>query len=130
MSAENTTKQKFSRSTGRRSDWSRLDAMSDTEKRAAAMSDPDAIPLTDADMARMKTTPRVRIIRRALGLSQEAFAARYCIPIGTLRDWEQGRAEPDQAARAYLTVIGRAPDMVREALAAGNAEEGAADRPR
>ena len=37
-------------------------------------------------------------------------------PIGTLRDWEQGRVEPDQAARAYLTVIAREPETVREAL--------------
>ena len=35
-------------------------------------------------------------MRRALGLTQEEFATRYHIPIGTLRDWEQGRAQPDQ----------------------------------
>jgi putative transcriptional regulator len=97
-------------------DWSRLDAMTAAEKHAAAMSDPDNQPLTEADMKRMKRTPQARIIRRALGLSQEDFAARYHIPIDTLRDWEQGRAEPDQAARAYLTVIARAPDVVRRAL--------------
>jgi putative transcriptional regulator len=67
-------------------------------------------------MKRMKRTPRAKIIRRALGLSQEDFAARYHIPLGTLRDWEQGRAEPDQAARAYLTVIAREPDVVCNAL--------------
>jgi putative transcriptional regulator len=64
----------------------------------------------------MKRTPQVKIIRRALGISQEDFAARYHIPIGTLRDWEQGRAAPDQAARAYLTVIARDPESVRKAL--------------
>src|SRR5437660_11526538 len=97
-------------------DWSRLDAMTEAEKHAAAMSDPDNRPLTEADMKRMKRTPRAKIIRRALGLSQEDFAARYHIPLGTLRDWEQGRAEPDQAARAYLKVITREPDEVRKAL--------------
>jgi putative transcriptional regulator len=81
-------------------DWSRLDAMTEAEKHAAALSDPDNRPLTEEDMKRMKRTPRAKVIRRALGLSQEDFAARYHIPIGTLRDWEQGRAEPDQAARA------------------------------
>jgi len=85
---------------------------------AAAMSDPDSRPLTPADFARMKRTPQVKIIRRALGLSQDDFAARYHIPIGTLRDWEQGRAVPDQAARAYLTVIARDPEAVRKALEA------------
>jgi putative transcriptional regulator len=38
------------------------------------------------------------------------------VPIGTLRDWEQGRAEPDQTARAYLLVIASDPDAVRHAL--------------
>jgi putative transcriptional regulator len=97
-------------------DWSRLDAMSNAERHAAALSDPDAQPLTPEDFKRMSRTPQVRVIRRALGLSQEDFAARYHIPLGTLRDWEQGRVEPDQAARAYLKVIAREPDKVRDAL--------------
>jgi len=45
------------------------------------------------------------------------FAARYHIPIGTLRDWEQGRCEPDQPARAYLAVIAHDPEGVKRALA-------------
>jgi putative transcriptional regulator len=102
--------------TAAKHDWSRLDAMTDAEKHAAALSDPDNRPLTEEDMNRMKRTPRAKIIRRALGLSQEDFAARYHIPIGTLRDWEQGRVEPDQAARAYLTVIARDPEAVSKAL--------------
>lgn len=97
-------------------DWSRLDAMTEAERHAAALSDPDAQPLTPEDFKRMKRTPQVRVIRRALGLSQEDFAARYHIPLGTLRDWEQGRVEPDQAARAYLKVIAREPETVSEAL--------------
>jgi putative transcriptional regulator len=82
----------------------------------AALSDPDARPLTRADLKRMKRTPRAKIIRRALGMTQEEFAARYRIPLGTLRDWEQGRAIPDQPARAYLTVIARSPHEVQQAL--------------
>jgi putative transcriptional regulator len=97
-------------------DWRRFDAMSEAEKHAAALSDPDNRPLTEADMKRMKRTPRAKIIRRPLGLSQEDFAAPYHIPIGTLRDWEQGRVEPDQAARAYLTVIARDAEAVRKVL--------------
>jgi putative transcriptional regulator len=49
-------------------------------------------------------------------MSQEEFARTFHIPIGTLRDWEQGRVEPDQAARAYFKVIARNPKAVREAL--------------
>ena len=90
--------------------------MTDDEVLAAAMSDPDAKPLTADDLERMKRIPRAKIIRRALGLTQEEFAARFRIPLGTLRDWEQGAAEPDTCARAYLTVIARNPKAVAEAL--------------
>ena len=83
----------------------------------AARGDPDNRPLTSDDLGRMKRTPQVKVIRRALGLSQDDFAVRYHIPIGTLRDWEQGRSVPDQAARAYLTVIAREPEAVWKALA-------------
>jgi putative transcriptional regulator len=72
--------------------------------------------LTPERLAKMRRVPRTKSLRRALGLSQEEFAARYHIPVGTLRDWEQGRFEPDAAARAYLTVIAREPDTVRRAL--------------
>jgi putative transcriptional regulator len=99
-------------------DWSRFDALTDAEVQAAALKDPDAQPLTDAALARMKPVARARTLRRALGLTQEEFAARYHIPLGTLRDWEQGRVEPDQPARAYLTVIARDPEGVRRALMA------------
>jgi putative transcriptional regulator len=116
MRNANTTKTMRDRAKSPKSDWSRFDAMSEAQRHAAALDDPDALPLTGEDLARMKRTPRAKIIRRALGLSQEDFAARYRIPIGTLRDWEQGRVEPDQAARAYLTVIARDPEGVRKAL--------------
>jgi len=82
----------------------------------AARADRDAQPLTENDLKRMKRTPRAKIIRRALELTQEEFAARYHIPLGTLRDWEQGRAEPDQPTRAYLTLIARDPDHVNRTL--------------
>src|SRR5207237_2324010 len=97
-------------------DWSRFDAMTEAERHAAALRDPDAQPLTAEDFKRMKPVPRAWIIRRALHLSQEEFAARFHIPIGTLRDWEQGRKEPDAAAKAYLRVIATEPDTVRKAL--------------
>ena len=82
----------------------------------AALTDPDARPLTADDLARMRRTPRVKVIRRALGLTQEEFSARYRIPLGTLRDWEQGRATPDQPTQAYLTIIARSPEAVQQAL--------------
>jgi len=93
--------------------------MTDEEIEAAAMADPDARPMTPEELAKAPRVPRVRTLRRALGLTQEEFAARYHIPIGTLRDWEMGRTEPDQPARAYLKAIAGNPEAVLRALAAG-----------
>ena len=99
-------------------DWSRVDAMTEAERHAAAITDPDARPMADAEWARAPRVPQVSVIRRVLRLSQEEFAATFHIPVGTIRDWEQGRYEPDAAARAYLRVIAREPSVVRRALAA------------
>jgi putative transcriptional regulator len=89
--------------------------MSEEEIEAAALSDPDNPPL---NMRSQKLVPRVKTLRRALRLTQEEFSMRYRIPIGTLRDWEQGRTEPDAPARAYLRVIAAEPEAVRLALVA------------
>ena len=45
---------------------------------------------------------KVKSIRTSLGFTQEEFADRYSITIGRLRDWEQGRTQPDKAMQAYL----------------------------
>jgi putative transcriptional regulator len=63
--------------------------------------------------------PDVRAIREGLGLSQNAFARAYRIPLATLKGWEQGRRQPDATASAYLSVIARLPGEAREALRAG-----------
>jgi putative transcriptional regulator len=78
----------------------------------------DGHTATAEELTKVRRVPRAKTLRRALGLTQEEFAGRYHIPIGTLRDWEQGRSEPDQPARAYLTVIARDPEGVRRALEA------------
>ena len=100
-----------------KTDWARLRAMTDEEVLAAAMSDPDARPLTDEQLRTARRVPRAKTLRRALALTQEEFALRYHIPLGTLRDWEQGRCDPDQPARAYLTVIAHDPEGVQRTLA-------------
>ncbi|MGQ0444229.1 MAG: helix-turn-helix domain-containing protein [Beijerinckiaceae bacterium] len=92
--------------------------MTKTEIEAAAEADPDARPMTAEELRTARRVPRIRTLRRALGLTQEEFSARYRIPLGTLRDWEQGRTEPDQPARSYLKAIAGNPEAVRRALAA------------
>lgn len=104
----------------------RAATMSATQIEAAARRDLDNPPLTDADFAKMQRVPRTKTMRRAMGLTQEEFAERFHIPLGTLRDWEQGRAAPDQPARCYLKVIALDAGAVVRALAAAPPES----RPR
>ena len=100
-----------------KTDWEALRKLSEEEVERRAISDPDAKPLTEEDFKRLRRSPRVRILRMALGLTQEEFAEAYAIPVATLRDWEQGRREPDQASKTLLKLIERMPHEVREALA-------------
>ena len=60
----------------------------------------------------------VKAIRKAAGLTQEAFALRYGFNLARLRDLEQKRTHPDSVVRAYLLVIQKNPAAVRKALAA------------
>ncbi len=92
--------------------------MTEAQISAAAAADPDARPMTPEEWEAAPRVPRVRSLRRALRLTQEEFAARYHIPVGTLRDWEQGRTEPDQPTRAYLKVIAVDPEGIRRSLEA------------
>jgi DNA-binding transcriptional regulator YiaG/superfamily II DNA or RNA helicase len=89
--------------------------MTSDEIEANARRDPDNPPVTGAGLQRMRRVPRVKEIRRSLSLTQEEFATRFQIPLGTLRDWEQGRTEPDQPARAYLEAIARDPEIIAPA---------------
>src|SRR5258708_9730080 len=61
--------------------------------------------------------PDVRAIRRGLHMSQHDFARVYRIPLATLKNWEQGRRQPDAPAAAYLQAIARRPTEIGEALA-------------
>lgn len=73
----------------------------------------------EAKPAHMHVPPDVdvRAIRRAIGLSQDAFASEFCFSINQIRDWEQNRTRPLDSNRAYLLIIERHPDVVRRMLA-------------
>ena len=58
----------------------------------------------------------VKAIRLSIGMSQARFASAFALNPRTLQEWEQGKAVPAGAVRAYLTVIGRNPDAVVDAL--------------
>ena len=90
--------------------------MTAKQRHRAALSDPDAQPATAAQLARARRVPTIRALRKKLKLTQEAFAARFHLPLGTVRDWEQGAHRPDRAAQVLLTVIAKDPDAVARAL--------------
>ena len=99
-----------------KTDWAAFDALTEADVIAAIQADPDSRQIKPENERKYKIVPRAKSLRRALHLTQEEFSARYHIPLGTLRDWEQGKSEPDQAARAYLYVIASNPEMVRKAF--------------
>lgn len=61
-------------------------------------------------------TVDVKAIRETMGMSQEQFALEFGLELATVRNWEQGRSEPDTAARNFLVTVARDPDAVRHAL--------------
>lgn len=80
-------------------------------------SDPEDFDVSLDALDRGQRARLIRQTRTKLGLSQLDFAARFCIPVGTLRDWEQARVTPPDYVVAYARVISVAPDLVAAAVA-------------
>src|ERR1700751_608798 len=99
-----------------KTDWRVFDAMSEAQRHRAALSDPDCPPASKTQHARARRVPTVAALGKELKLTQEQFAARFHLPLETVRDWEQGAHRPDKAAQVLLTVIARDPDAVARAL--------------
>lgn len=90
------------------------------KERIVLPADPQDAEDFDVTARAMDRAQRARLIRRTrtgLGLSQAEFAARFRVPVGTLRDWEQARATAPDFAVAYVRVIARHPDIVAQAVA-------------
>jgi putative transcriptional regulator len=86
----------------------------------SVLADPTDDEDFDVSAEALDRAQRSRLTRRtrtALGLSQTEFASRFCVPVGTLRDWEQARATPPDFAIAYVRVIGAHPDLVAKVVA-------------
>lgn len=99
-----------------RTDWARLDAMTEEEIEANALSDPDNPPLTDEELARMRRVPNPERIRQKLGLSQEAFAVQFELSLDNLRAWEKQEQWLGASDITLLRLIEQDPDGVRAAL--------------
>ncbi len=117
MKDEHITRVKLKAAKAGRTDWDALDRNTETELRDAALADPDNPPLSGSEIARLRRVADARRIRFNLGMTQEEFAQTFQLALSTLRDWEQGRTKPDQAARTLLRLIDKNPDEVRRMLA-------------
>jgi putative transcriptional regulator len=111
-----TTKFKLNAKMPPKTEWRAFDTMTEAERHQAAVSDPDCPPASEAQLSRARRVPTVRALRTKLKLTQHEFAARFHLPLGTVRDWEQGAHRPDRAAQVLLTVIAKDPDAVARAL--------------
>ena len=101
-------------------DWEEFDALTNEEVRAAAEQDPDNPPMTEEEMARMRRVPDVRRIRLGTGLSQAKFAAKFGVPLASLKDWEQGRRTPAHGTQTLMRIIQHEPEAVDRALQKAN----------
>lgn len=83
----------------------------------------EALSIAQGDLepaaAYVPETIDVAAIRKKLKLSQIAFAKRYGLSVGTVRDWEQKRRSPERAAVVLLSIIDRNPEIVADILASG-----------
>jgi DNA-binding transcriptional regulator YiaG len=77
------------------------------EDRTALFAD---LTATGVDARSMDRVPDIKRIREELRLTQEQFAARFCLDLDALQNWERRRRTPDTAVVAYLRVIERLPD--------------------
>lgn len=58
----------------------------------------------------------VREIRKKTNKNQEEFARMIGVKVGTLRNWEQGRRNPDGPAMTLLKVVAANPEYVQQIL--------------
>ena len=58
----------------------------------------------------------VRAIRKGMQQTQAGFAQTYGFSIGAVRDWEQGRRQPERAARILLAMIAHEPQTVERVI--------------
>ncbi len=83
----------------------------------ADSNDPEDGDVTELGLERGRRARLIRMTRIKIGLSQPEFAARFHMPVGTLRDWEQARSMAPDFAVAYIRVIEAQPELVAKLVA-------------
>ena len=96
-------------------DWDLVNAMSDEEITRRALDDPDNLPLETIEH-RLRRVVSVRRLRERLGVSLEAFAQRYDLPVTLVQGWEENPRIKDPAARRLLEAIEREPETMARLL--------------
>lgn len=117
MSQSKTVRFRLNPANPPKADWSAVGAMTEAERTAAALADPDAQPATDEQLARMRRMPDVAAIRASYGLSIEDFATRFGLSPVLVREWEERRRLLDPAAKMLLRVIASEPEAVARVAA-------------
>jgi putative transcriptional regulator len=86
-------------------------------KQAIAWANGEDVPVR-VTMVTVERPPvlDVRSVRHKLKLSQSQFATRFGFTPSTVKNWEQGRTQPDGPARILLAVIAHHPEAVEDAL--------------
>lgn len=82
------------------------------DKIAAGLDDAIAYANGETGRGRVAAPIDVAAIRKRTGKTQDQFARAYRLPLGTVRDWEQSRSQPDAPARVLLALIGAEPDTI------------------
>ena len=88
------------------------------DKIAEGLTEALGIARGETAPARLHVPPEidVRAIRVRARMSQDRFASAFGFTIHQVRQWEQGRARPLGAMRAYLMLIDQNPDGILTAL--------------
>lgn len=87
------------------------------QKIAAGLEDAMAFAEGDESRARELRLVDIKAVRARLGQTQGQFSKDFKLPVGTLRDWEQHRREPDTGSKVYLSMIDADPEAVKRILA-------------
>lgn len=87
------------------------------DKIAAGIEDAVAFAEGDESRARIVKPVDVKALRQRIGKTQGEFSKDFKLPLGTVRDWEQHRREPETASKVYLSMIEADPEGVKRILA-------------